>query len=176
MKHRPSKCTTPSTIVDTFSTRKKPQPTFLLAHSGSKKTRKQPIMIVFWARTWADAAKYQYIFNIIEATFANYLPRWRMFVENLDGLLENTLRRRAPSVWRGQPVIGFMSDTDFEDSAGFPPMWSYPPTAVNNSTDNVTFGMGVTHFCENPTTVKHALIAQCPIVCFKASTVLQSMP
>ena len=82
-------------------------------------------------------------------------------------------------------MIGCMSDTDFKDFAGnlpaevrfrhFPPMWPYPSTAVNNSTDNITFGMDATHLCVNLTTDKDALIAQCPIVCFKASTVLQSM-
>ena len=54
-------------------------------------------------------------------------------------------------------------------------MWSHPPTAVNSSSGNTTFGMDVTHFCDTPTTSKDALLSQCPIVCFNASTVLQSV-
>ena len=159
---------------------------YILACPQWFNTLKQPMMIVIWVRTWEDAAKFQYMLNIIESTFANYLPRWRVFVENCDGLPKNTLRWKAPStVWKGHPVIGFMSETDFKDSAGnlpeevdfdaFHPCGPYPPAAVNNSTDNISFGMDVTHFCENPKTDKDALIAQCPILCFKASTVLQSM-
>ena len=45
----------------------------------------------------------------------------------------------------------------------------------NSKHDNISFGMDTTHFCENPTNTKDALIAQCPIVVFKASTVLQSI-
>ena len=71
----------------------------------------------------------------------NYLPRWRTFCENCDNLPKNTLRWKEPSTtWRGHPVLGFMSDTDFKDSKGsipaevsfrhFPPMWSYPPAVV----------------------------------------------
>ena len=100
--------------------------------------------------------------------------------------------RRTPCVgnhleqsWSGNPVIGFMSETDleiqqvsfqqklvFETSirCGF-----YCPTAVNNSNENITFGMDVTHLCDNTTTSKEALVSQSPTVCFKASTVLQSM-
>ena len=53
-------------------------------------------------------------------------------------------------------------------------MWSYPPSTVNSSMENIAFGMDVMHICENQTD-KDALQDQCPIVCFKASTVMQSM-
>ena len=77
------------------------------------------MMIVVWTRAWRDAAKFQYIFNIIDATFENYLPRRQIFVDHLDDLPQNTLRWKAPStVWKGHPVIGFTPDTDFRDSAG----------------------------------------------------------
>ena len=161
--------------------------TYILACPQWFNALQQLMMIVVRTRTWKDAAaKFQYIFNIIDAAFENYLPRWQIFVEHLDGLPAKSLRWKAPStIWKGHPVIGFMLDTDFRDSAGnlptevgfrdFHPKWPYPPTAVNNSTDNITFGMDVTHFCNNPTTNKDALLAQCPIVRFNASTVLHSM-
>ena len=93
---------------------------------------------------------------------------------------------RAPStVWTGNAVLGFMSDTDFRDSAGnlpaevgcrdFHPMWSHPPTAVTSNHDSITFGMNRDTLLRHPTNSKDALVAQCPIVVFKASTVLQSM-
>ena len=54
-------------------------------------------------------------------------------------------------------------------------MWSSPPTAVKGNHDNITFSMDSSYFCDNPTDTKDALFAQCPIVVFKASTVLQSL-
>ena len=54
-------------------------------------------------------------------------------------------------------------------------MWSYPPTAVNADYENITFGMDASHICANPKHSKDALVAQCPIVVLKASTVLQSL-
>ena len=56
----------------------------------------------------------------------------------------------------------------------FPPMWSFPPATIHNNHENIAFGMDSTHI--NPQrTEKDALQAQCPIVCFKASTVMQGM-
>ena len=67
-----------------------------------------------------------------------------------------------------------MAEVDFRDQAGkipeevgfrdFRPMWTYPPTAVNSKYDNITFGIDTS-----------PLIDQCPMVVFKASTVLQSL-
>ena len=81
--------------------------------------------------------------------------------------------KEPSTIWQGHPVLGFASDTDLKDSKGnipaevgcrhFPPMWSYPPAVINSSTDNISFGMDVTHICENPSTDKDALHAQCPI-------------
>ena len=159
---------------------------YILTCSQWFNTLQQPMMIVVWTKTWQDASKFQYIFSIIDHAFENYLPRWQIFVGNLDGLPAKTLRWRSPStVWQRHPVIGFISDTDFRDSADnlpaevgfrdFHPMWSRPRAAVANNNDNITFGMDSTRICDNPTNTKDALVAQCPIVVFKASTVLQSM-
>ena len=55
-----------------------------------------------------------------------------------------------------------------------PPMWSIPPNVLRSSNDNITFGMSLTHI--DPDYYKiEAILAQCPIVCFKASTVLQGI-
>ena len=78
-----------------------------------------------------------------------------------------------------------MADTDLQAPTGklpeevgfrdFHPMWSFPPAAVKSNHNNITFGMDSTHFCDNPTHTKDALCAQCRIVVFKASIVLQSL-
>ena len=115
---------------------------------------------------------------------SDYLPRWQILVEQQDGLPSMTLRWRAPSrVWQGHPVLGFMADTDFQAPTGklpevvgfraFHPMWSF--LAVKGNKDSITFGMDSTRFCDNPTHTKDALCAQCPIVVFKASTVLKNL-
>ena len=67
-------------------------------------------------------------------------------------------------------MANFLQKSDFDTSR----LWSFPPSTINNSTENITFGMDVTNIDENQTD-KDAIQAQCPIVCFKASTVLQSM-
>ena len=140
-------------------------------------TLNQPMMLCIWVRTREDAASFQDFLNMIDWNYLSYLaPRWIIFVENCDNLPKNTLRWKEPStLWKGHPVIRFMSDIDFKDSKGnlpteigfrhFPPMWSYPPAVVNSSTKNISFGMDVPHLCENPRTDKDALSVQCPSVC-----------
>ena len=106
-------------------------------------------------------------------------------VENLlprpSRLANHAIHWREPStVWISWPLIGFVSDTDFVENGAqhppeevgfrnFPPMWSFPPATIHGNHENITFGMDLAHI--NPEqTEKDALQAQCPIVCFKAST------
>ena len=58
----------------------------------------------------------------------------------------------------------------------FPPMSSIPPGVLRDLTKNIIFGTSLTHIDEgNRNCETEALQAQCPIVCFKASTVLHGM-
>ena len=144
-------------------------------------TLNQPMMICIWVRAREDATPFQYFLNMIDWNYPNYLPRWRIFVENCDNLPKNTLRWKEPStIWKGHPAIGFMSDTDFKNSKRQSSCRSWFSTlpshvVLSTCTENISFGMDVTHIRENAETDKDALIAQCPIVRFKASTVMQRM-
>ena len=55
-------------------------------------------------------------------------------------------------------------------------MWSYyPPTLTNSNNYNISFGMDMSHICPARTNDKDAIFVQVPIVCFKASTVMQNL-
>ena len=84
------------------------------------------------------------------------------------------------TTWTGQPVLGFMAETNFDDLAivglkDFNPMWSFPSTSVSQNWDHIAFGMEASHLKENPGHAKDALVSQSPIVVFKASMALQSL-
>ena len=139
----------------------------------------QPMMIVVWTRSRPETAKFQYLFNIIEHAFEDYLPKWQIFVKDLDGLPETTLRWTSPSpIWQGYQSgkdIQLLGSCQRPTFRNFHPMWSYPRAAVANNTDNITLGTETTHICPDPVNAKDVLVAQCPIVVFKATTELQSL-
>ena len=149
-------------------------------------TLNQPIMLCIFVKDWESAALFQYFPDMLEWNKPGYLPKWRIFCQDRRDLPNNAIHWREPStVWKAWRMIGFMSETDFlEKNAqhlpqevgfrNFPPMWSFPPPTIHNNTENITFGMDLTHIDEQQTE-KDAIQAQCPIVCFKASTVMQSM-
>ena len=97
---------------------------------------KQPMMIVIWCRDWSDAAKFQYLMQILQVQFEDSVPRYHIFVEqeeNVDKLVQHW--QEPTTIWDGQPVIGFMAETYLDDlqTVGFKdfnPMWSFP-TSVN---------------------------------------------
>ena len=39
------------------------------------------MMIVVWCRDWSDAAKSQYLMQILQVQFEDYVPRYHIFVE-----------------------------------------------------------------------------------------------
>ena len=45
---------------------------------------KQPMMIVIWCRDWSDASKFQYLMQILQVQFKDYVPKYHMFVEQED--------------------------------------------------------------------------------------------
>ena len=135
---------------------------------------------------WPEAAKFQYLLQILQVTFKDYIPKWQIFFEGDDDFPTMIRKWRYPStVWDGQPVLGFMEESDFKDAqvsnlqevsfADFNPMWSCPPTAVKSNYDNIICGMSASHLRRDPPHAKDALTAQSPIVVFKAATVLQSL-
>ena len=93
---------------------------------------KQPMMIVIWCRDWSDASKFQYLMQILQVHFEDYIPRYQIFVEceeEVDKLVQHW--QEPTTLWDGQPVIGFMAETNLDDlpTVGFKhfnPMWSLP--------------------------------------------------
>ena len=151
-------------------------------------TRKQPVMIVVWTQGWLARIKQSSstCYLLLQGLQCHYIPKWQIFVERDDDFPTMILKWKYPStMWDGQPVLGFVAESDFKDAQGdslqevsfadFNPMWSFPPTAVKSNYDNITFGMDASHLLlrSNPPHAKDALTAQSPIVVFKASTVLQ---
>ena len=104
-------------------------------------------MIVTWCRDWSDAAKLQYLMQILQVDFQDYVPRYHVFVEreeNVDKLVQHW--QQPTTILDGQPVIGFMAETYLDDLStvgfkDFNPMWSFPTTSVNQNWEAMTFGM-----------------------------------
>ena len=44
----------------------------------------QPMMIVIWSKNLEDAAKFQYLMQILQVNFEDYTPKWQVFVEDLE--------------------------------------------------------------------------------------------
>ena len=44
----------------------------------------QPMMIVVWTQGWPEAAKFQYLLQILQVIFKDYIPKWQIFVERDD--------------------------------------------------------------------------------------------
>ena len=111
----------------------------------------------------------------------DYIPNWQIFIDQLETVDKMVAQWQNPTtIWTGQPVLGFMAETDFDDlrTVGlkdFNPMLWFPSTSVSQSWDYIAFGMEASHLKENPGHEKDALVSQSPIVVFKASTVLQSL-
>ena len=52
---------------------------------------KQPMMIVIWCRDWSDASKFQYLMQILQVQFQDYVPKYHIFVDqedNVDKLIQ----------------------------------------------------------------------------------------
>ena len=142
---------------------------------------KQPMMIIIWCRDVSDAAKFQYLMQILQVQFQDYVPKYHIFVDkedNVDKLIQ--FWQEPTTLWDGQPVIGFMAETYLDDrqTVGFKdfnPMWSFPTTSVNQCWEPMTFGMAPWHLVSKTERSKEALQSQSPIAAFKACNVIQAI-
>ena len=97
----------------------------------------QPMMIAIWPKIWQDAAKFQYLTQILQVNFEDYIPKRQIFVDQPETLKKLIVQWQNPTmICAGQPVIGFMAETEIEDKAvvglkDFNPMWSFPTTSVS---------------------------------------------
>ena len=44
----------------------------------------QPMMITIWTQDWKGATKFQYLMQILQVDFGDCIPKWHIFVEQLD--------------------------------------------------------------------------------------------
>ena len=130
---------------------------------------KQPMMIVIWCRDWSDASKFQYLMQILQVHFEDFIPRYHIFVEQEDDVDKLFQHWQEPTtLWDGQPVTGFMAETylDELETVGFKhfnPMWSFPTTSVNQNWEAMTLGMAPWHLVQETDRFKEALVSQSPI-------------
>ena len=145
----------------------------------------QPMMIVIWCHNWEDASKFQYLMQILQAHYGDYVPRYQILMFDDSKIYGPCLQWQEPTtIWDGKPVMGFMAETFLDDlsSIGFKdfnPMWTFPTTSVNQCWDALTFGMPPWHISDdediNQSKAKDALQSQSPIAAFKATNMLQAL-
>ena len=106
----------------------------------------QPMMIIVWCHNWEDASKFQYLMQILQAHFHDFVPRYQIFMFDDSKIYGSIPRWQEPTtVWDGKPVLGFMAETFLDDLSeigfkDFNPMWFFPTTSVNQCWDPMTFG------------------------------------
>ena len=77
---------------------------------------KQPMMIVISCRDWSDASKFQYLMQIPQVQFQDYVPKYHIFVdkeETVDKMIQHW--QEPTTLWDGHPVLGFTAETYLED-------------------------------------------------------------
>ena len=145
----------------------------------------QPMMIVIWCHNWEDASRFQYLMQILEAQYKDYVPRYQILMFDDSKIYGPCRQWQEPStIWEGTPVMGFMAETFVDDLPclsfkDFNPMWTYPTTAVYKCWDALTFGMPPWHIApDNEHTAKFtkdALQSQSPIAAFKSTNMLHAL-
>ena len=144
---------------------------------------KQPMMIVIWCHDWEDASRFQYLMQILQVQFHDYVPRYQIFMFDDSKIYKLIQQWQEPTtVWDGQPVLGFMAESFLDDLRvigfkHFNPTWTFPTTPVNQCWDPITFGMSPWHLNENTDKQKskEALQSQSPIAAFKACNMIQAL-
>ena len=144
----------------------------------------QPMMVIVWCHDWEDASKFQYLMQILQAHYGDFVPRCQIFMYDDSKVYGPVAQWQEPTtVWDGTPVIGFMAETFLDDLStigfkDFNPMWAFPTTSVNQCWEAMTFGMPPWHVGKNPEVnrlkAKEALQSQSPIAAFKACNILQA--
>ena len=144
---------------------------------------KQPMMVVVWCHYWNDASRFQYLMQILQVQFQDYVLKYHILVDNAETVDVPIQTWHAPTtLWDGQPVLGFMAETLLDDlqTIGFKdfnPMWTFPTTSVNQCWEPMTFGMAPWHLSEHvdKQKSKEALQSQSPIAAFKACNMIQAI-
>ena len=76
----------------------------------------QPMMIIVWCHNWEDASKFQYLMQILQAHFHDFVPRWQIFMYDDSKVYGSVPRWQEPTtIWDGKPALGFMAETFLAD-------------------------------------------------------------
>ena len=143
----------------------------------------QPMTVIVWCHNWEDASKFQYLMQILQVHYDDYVPRYQIFMLDDSKIYGSIQQWQKPTtIWDGKPVLGFMAETFLDDLPvigfkDFNPMWTFPTTSVNQCWEPMTFGMAPWHICENvdKQKSKEALQSQSPIAAFKACNMIQAL-
>ena len=107
----------------------------------------QPMMVIVWCHNWEDASKFQYLMQILQVHFRDYVPRYQIFMFDDSKIYGSIKQWQEPTtVWDGKPVLGFMAEMFLDDLStigfkDFNPMWTFPTTSVNQCWEPITLGM-----------------------------------
>ena len=72
----------------------------------------QPMMVIVWCHDWEDASKFQYLMQILQAHYGDFVPRYQIFMYDDSKVYGPVAQWQEPTtVWDGTPVIGFMAET-----------------------------------------------------------------
>ena len=143
----------------------------------------QPMMVTVWCHDWEDASKFQYLMQILQVHYDDFVPRYHIFMHDDSKVYKSIQQWQEPTtIWDGTPVLGFMAETFLDDLPvigfkDFNPMWTFPTTSVNQCWELMTFGMAPWHVCEDvdKQKSKEALQSQSPIAAFKACNMIQAI-
>ena len=135
---------------------------------------KQPVMVVIWCRDWVDASRFQYLMQILQVQFHDYVPKYHIFVDRVELLTSSSSHGRNQQLYGGETHLDALRTVGFKD---FNPMWTFPTTSVNQCWDPITFGMCAWYLNENvdKQRSREALQSPYPIAAFKACNVIQSI-
>ena len=107
----------------------------------------QPMMVIVWCHNWEDASKLEYLMQILQVHFNDYVPRYQIFMFD-DSKIYGSIQQwqETTTIWDGTPVLGFMADTFLDDLSSD---WLQGFQSNVDISDNVCESMLGTHHTRN---------------------------
>ena len=64
---------------------------------------RQPMMFVVWCHDWIDASRFQYLMQILQVQYQDYVPKHHIFVDDAETV-------HVPiQTWQSQPLYGMVN-------------------------------------------------------------------
>ena len=108
----------------------------------------KPMIVIVWCHNWEDASKFQYLMQILQVHFGDYVPRYQIFMLDDSKIYGSIPQWQEPTtVCDGKPVLGVMAETFLDDLStigfkDFNPMWTFPTASVNQCWEPITLWNG----------------------------------